>query len=315
MIKWVSLGLMIAGATACQSGSKQKGAGLGALPAPVSRASGDFRNLWYDGNAELSAYEVETPRYGKIRRGEVVLVYVTEPMNRNTWIKDDDAEPRQRVDVIKLNITLRFLTGIYPYSVMTSVFSPIDDWQGHRFSPVKVSMTAQEWCGHVFQSLWPSPGKFRSQIFSYFASEGERAMTKDVPTDTLYEDALLIQLRELDGPFAKGSDWSGALVPSLWRLRTGHRVPESVAATIKRELVPHEGKHVTRFTLEAGGYRRVFDVEQDKPRRILGWTTSRGEKAQLIKSTRLPYWKLNRPGDERYRKELGLPERLIPAAP
>jgi len=316
----IQTGLMVAVHGACQSGAQQPSpdpervqvsAGPESVTEPMSRASGEFRGLWYDGNAELSAYRVEMPRYGKVRKAEIVLVYVTEPMNRESWIKDDDAKAHQRVDVIKLNVSLRFLTGIYPYSVMTSVFSPIDAWPGHRFSPIKVSMTAQEWCGHVFQSIWPSDGMFRSRIASYFASEGEGTATTEVPANTLYEDALLIQLRELDGLFAQGKDWTGFLVPSLWRVRQAHQSAEAVKATIKRSQVQLAGNTVTRFTLDARGYQRIIDIETNKPRRVLSWKTSRGEKAQLIKTSRLPYWKLNRPGDERYRAELGLSEQLL----
>jgi hypothetical protein len=180
------------------------------LSNPRSLASGEFRGLWYDGNAELAGYEITQPRYGSLRHGELALIYVTEPLDRQTWIKRDDALPERRVDVLKLNANLTFLAGIYPYSVMTSVFSPIDDWGMARFTPVKITLTAQEWCGQVFEGMWPGVGTLERQTISYFADEGERHLREPVPDDTLYEDALLIQLRELDGPFAKGASWSGA---------------------------------------------------------------------------------------------------------
>lgn len=281
----------------------------------VRRASGDFMGLWYDGNAELSGYRLTTPRYGELRSGELSLVYVTEPMHRATWIKDDDAGPGDRVDVLKLNQSFGFLTGVYPYSVMTSVFAPIDNWGGEQFTPVKVNITVQEWCGQVFQALWPGRDRFVSVLASYFASEGEGASEAPVPEGTLYEDALLIQLRELDGPFAGGGDWSGPIVPSLWRLRRAHVPAQASPATITRAASADDAAMI--FTLTHGEYRRTFLIERAPPRRVLGWTTSEGEEATLIATTRRPYWTLNRVGDEAVRSELGLPtgERASPDTP
>jgi hypothetical protein len=86
-----------------------------------------------------------------------------------------------------------------------------------------------------------------------------------------------------------------------------------VRAHITREegttaLAGHEVA-TTRFTLQAGDYRRTFEVERDPPRRVLGWTTSTGETAELLSTERLAYWELNRPGDESWREALGLSAR------
>ena len=75
-------------------------------------------------------------RYGKPRQGKLVLVYVAEPMDRRTWIKDDQGDvPRAfQVDMLKLNQMLSFRTGIHPYSVMTNVFSPVEGVGRERFA-------------------------------------------------------------------------------------------------------------------------------------------------------------------------------------
>lgn len=271
---------------------------------PRAAAGSDFWEHWGDGRAELSSYRIRTVRYGEPRDGELVLIYVTEPHDRRTWIKDDDATEPHRVEVLKLNASLKFMTGIYPYSVMTSVFSPVDDWGGARFRPVKISTSVQEWCGTTHQQLWPGPDGFRSLRLSYFAGEGERMDRAAVPDGTLYEDALLIQLRELDGPFAGGGDWEGRLVPSLWDVRRGHGRAEPVPATITREE-PEEGTG-TRFTVRRGDAEMRIDVEGAYPHRILGWTTSAGDTVELVETRRLAYWRLNDAGGVRFRTELGL---------
>lgn len=278
---------------------------------PAARAVGAssaFWTAWGDGKAELSGYAVTTGRYGAPREGRMVLIYVTEPMDRRVWVKDDagDVPPAERVNVLKLNNVLKFQTGIYPYSVMTSIFAPVDGPAGDRFTPAKIVMSAQEWCGSVYQTVMPGDAQFAAESRSYFHAEGDSEKTVRVPAGALYEDALLIQLRELDGPFAGGKDWAGSIVPSLWSARKRHAPLEAVPATIKRESTTRDGAPVTRFTVAYGTVTTTYDVEKAAPRRVLGWKSKDGDEGKILKTTRLPYWKLNQPGDEKYLKELGL---------
>jgi len=274
----------------------------------VTMASPAFWKVWGDGKAELSGYAVTTSRYGAPRDGRIVLIYVTEPMDRRNWIKDDagDVPPEDRVNVLKLNQVLKFQTGIYPYSVMTSVFAPVDGLSSERFAPAKISMSAQEWCGHVYRKIIARPDLFQSELRSYFHAEGESEASVRIPPGSVYEDALLMQLRELDGPFAGGKDWAGSIVPSLWSLRKRHAALEPLPATIRRENAIRDGAPVTRFTLNYGYVETTYDVEKAPPRRVLSWKSKDGEEARLLKTARLPYWELNHPGDERYLQQLGL---------
>jgi hypothetical protein len=283
-------------------------AASGTTAAPAVTASSAFWRHWGDGKAELSGYAVTASRYGAPREGRVVLIYVTEPMDRRSWIKDDagGVPPADRVNVMKLNHVLKFQTGIYPYSVMTSVFAPVDGPSAERFAPAKIAMSAQEWCGQVYQRLLPKLDAFDNELRSYFHAEGDRNATVKISPGTLYEDALLIQLRELDGPFAGGKDWAGSIVPSLWSQRKRHTTLEPQKATIRRESGTRDGAPVTRFTLSYGSSSTTYEVEKTAPRRVVYWKSSDGDEARLLKTARLPYWQLHDPGDEKYLKELGL---------
>ncbi len=275
---------------------------------PAASASSAFWSVWGDGKAELSGYAIATNRYGALREGRVVLIYVTEPMDRRVWIKDDagDVPDAFRLNVLKLNNVLKFQTGIYPYSVMTSTYAPVDAYGPERFAPAKIAMTAQEWCGSVYQRILPSASGLASEVRSYFHADGDRDATVSAPAGTLYEDALLVQLRELDGPFASGKDWSGSIVPSLWAVRKNHGTLEPVPATIRRETATRDGARVNRFTLAYGKTSTVYDVETAAPHRVLGWKSSDGEEAHILKTARLPYWQLHGPGDEKYLKQIGM---------
>ncbi|MEX0361456.1 MAG: septum formation inhibitor Maf, partial [Allomuricauda sp.] len=46
---------------------------------PKKKLSEDFKSYWYAGNAEITSYKLEQARYGELRDGTAVLIYVTEP--------------------------------------------------------------------------------------------------------------------------------------------------------------------------------------------------------------------------------------------
>jgi hypothetical protein len=274
--------------------------------APSERASPGFWDTWGDGNAELASYRGTVTRYGERREAELVLVTVTEPLDRRTLIKDDGAgDP---VQVLKLNAMLRFQTGIYPYTVMTSTFAPTDGYFAERFAPARISMSAQEWCGHTWLGAWPGRTETRVHGISYFAEEGER--TETLPTeDALFEDALPLMVRELDGPFLGGATHAEVtLVPSLWSSRRDHAPLAPSPATMDRTAgEPFGGEVTTRFTFRyTTGERTIaFDVTSDHR---LTRLAENDDVLLLENVVRLPYWQLNHEGDARHRVELGLTE-------
>ena len=161
----------------------------------------DFYAHWADGKAELSSYEVIQPRYGELRQGYGVMIFVTESLHRQTFIKVDSPTPEaDQFYALKLNHILQFTTGIYDYSVMTSVFSQVAGEQ-HPFELRRISFSAQEWCGQVFDEALFSGGQINGHISSYFASEGRGTYQLQQPEHFASEDHLLIRIRELQGPF------------------------------------------------------------------------------------------------------------------
>jgi hypothetical protein len=304
-----TLGFVLFLGGACTSVSNARSGSTGSSEKGVAarvNASTGFWQHWGDGKAEMSGYRITTSRYGQLREGQLVLIYVTEPHDKRSLIKDDRVEKPHRVNMLKLNSSLTFRTGIYPYSVMMSVFSPVNGNGRERFAPEKISFSAQEWCGHVYQVWKPKLNGFANEIRSYFASEGDKAETIGTKPHAIYEDALLIQLRELDGPFNKGKNWSGDLVPSMWTFRKMHQPPQPLGATINRSDTTHAGKAVTLFEINYGTTQRKVYVEKAFPRRVVAWKNNDGEEATLLKTARLPYWMLNKPGNESYLKQIGL---------
>lgn len=139
-------------------------------------AAQDFWSWWGDGKGEISSYKIIAPRYGELREGWSVLVFVTEEVSRTTRIKvESDAIPQNdRAPVLKLNRVVKFNTGIYDYSILTSTFSAVESELGKpRFEPMKISFSAQEWCGHVYQMLIPQRDQRCTAIFKTKAIKNE----------------------------------------------------------------------------------------------------------------------------------------------
>ena len=284
--------------------------------ASLTRAASEaFFGHWSDGTGEVNTYEISEDRYGQARLGHAVLVYVAEELNRHTNVKvESDRTPvEDRMFVIKLNKLLKFPTGIYDYSSMTSVFSVADSHLGHPpFQAARVVHSSQEWCGQAFARLDLTENAWKYQLRSYFEAEGdENSELTSEGTDL--EDNLWVRVRELDGPWLKqGETRSLRLYPALWEARKSHRSLAANDATVtKGETETYSTAlgdlPVTRWSWKVEDREVTVWVERDGARRLVGWEDNRGGQGRLVQSERLPYWRLNSNSDKDVRRRFSLP--------
>ncbi len=274
----------------------------------------DFYAHWGDGRAEISSYRVVQPRYGELREGYGVLIFVTEDINRETFIKVESPTPaKDRVYVLKLNNVLKFTTGIYDYSAMTSVFSAVEGLVSEdAFELCKATLSSQEWCGHVFDEVQRRGGELQGEINSYFESEGKNEYELETPDDFEAEDNLLIRIRELKGPImAAGEERKIDLLPSLWSFRLAHRPHELVRAVLRKGnattvAVGKVAMEVVPWSWRWEDFEKTAWVEKAYPHRILRWEDSAGGTGELIETVQKPYWSLKRNADRVYREKLGI---------
>ncbi|MFH1570253.1 MAG: hypothetical protein ABIL09_19835 [Gemmatimonadota bacterium] len=289
---------------------------LVALAAGAARAQGpEFYQHWGDGQAEVSSYRVVQPRYGQPRDGYAVLIYVTEDLNRKSLIKVESPTPSEdRIYTLKLNHVLKFGTGIYDYSVMTSTFCAVEPLpDGRALEPVRISLTSQEWCGQVFEEVLLRGGKVRGYLNSYFEKEGRQEYELDRPARFAAEDELLIRIRELAGPIMEeGEQQTLTMMPSLWQLRLAHRpraLEGGILAKGNAQQIEAGGQAwaAVPWRWEIGARQHLAWVEQAYPHRILAWEDNQGGRGDLVASMRVPYWSLNHNEDAGYRARLGIP--------
>jgi hypothetical protein len=210
--------------------------------------------------------------------------------------------------VLKLNAARTFQTGIYPYSLMTSVFARLDQ----SLRPSKVTNSVQEWCGHTFHELVIHDETMTETRHSYFGGEGDQTKRHRLAKTTIFSDALPILLRELQGEWMKPGEIRGVIaIPSLMTLRLRHRpldiesleITKSASPTMLATKVgPLQARRWKVVSIAAGEVS--YWIEEAWPRRILRWE-SRDETADIQGTTRLPYWELHKEGDEKYLKALG----------
>ena len=268
--------------------------------------SEDFNEYWYKSQAELSHYKLTQARYGELREGDAVLIFVTEHLSPATLIKTDNAD-NKGIPVLKLNHTRNFKTGVYPYSVMTSVFTPVNFAENTR--TLKVSFSAQEWCGQVFQMLkWKGSG-YSGSLHSYFEGEGDEDISI---SPTLLEDEIFNKIRINPESLPVGDI---ELVPSMLFLRLMHEEFKaySASAILKKE----NENQIYRLNYPELEREVVIYFEENFPFKILKWTESYpdgfGNNKSLLTTTAtldttimLDYWKRNSLADSIYRTQLGL---------
>ncbi|NOT34389.1 MAG: hypothetical protein HOP12_09490 [Candidatus Eisenbacteria bacterium] len=279
-----------------------------------------FWKHWGDGRGELAGYDLTVRRYGELRRGTAVTIFVTETFSDSLRVKADPGRHSKADEfpVMKLNRVEDFPTGIYDYNLMTSVFVSLAPHAGRGAGTVtKVAFSAQEWCGQAFAQLLFDADRARYTSHSYFDGEADEQRSIAVPRDAISGDALMLWARGFAAPrLAPGARVTVPLVGSLATARLTHqplavgRVTLTRAAARERITVPAGTFETERFSATiAGGQAYTFDVETVAPRRIVRWTTHDGGHAELLGSERLAYWKSNGLGGERGLAGLGLRSR------
>ena len=270
-----------------------------------------FSEYWYQGEAEITSYTLKQARYGEVHDGDAVLVFVTEPFSLSHQVKLDYPERAgdDAVSVLKLNLTKKFNTGIYPYSIMQSTFTPVEA-EKHP-ETLKVSTSVQEWCGHVFTQLnREEDGHYHLSSKSYFESEG------DVETElakALLEDDVWARLRLNPESLPQGSF---EMIPGTQFSRLRHLPLQPVAA---QGALSDKGGELRTYTLTYPELNRTLRISFTSafPHTIEQWEETMpsgfGPGAKLLTTTAqrkarmmTPYWNQHRPEDTHLREELGL---------
>ncbi len=276
--------------------------------------SEEFKQKWYAGKAEISSYDLQQARYGEMREGEAVLIFVTEDFSTDKLVKLDVPEKtNDKIRVLKMNMTKKFVTGIYPYSMMLSVFTPVS--KDGKEKTLKADCSSQEWCGHTFSQLKLNGGSYNWQLHSYFEKEGEQDKKIDA---VLPEDELWNRIRINPSNLPQGKV---PLLPGLLWQRLSHtelKQEEAVLSVTKADTFFIKDSTVQMYTIHYPAAQRTLQIyfHSAFPHEIVGWQENYpdgfGNKKMLTtiavrkKTIWLDYWKHNGVADSTYRDTLQL---------
>lgn len=250
----------------------------------------NFKSYWYSGKAEINVFKLDQSRYGENRDGKAILIFVSEDFSMKKHVKMDnpDADLADKVNVLKMNFAKNFVTGIYPYSMMLSVFSAVNQ----NPHPLKVTMSSQEWCGHVFSQLDLDQEKYIVHTHSYFENDRDEQVSLKA---AWLEDELwnLIRLDPEKLPLGQIE-----IIPGLFFTRLNHVSNQVTKATSGKEK---RGDDI-QYTVNFNDGERILAItyQKDFPHKIYSWDEYlqvKGRKlhtvATLEKTLITDYWRKN----------------------
>ena len=265
-----------------------------------------FQNYWFNSQAEITSYKLKQARYGEIRDGVATLIFVTEPFNTSKQVKSDNGIGINVESVLKLNQIRKFNTGIYPYSTMTSSFTPIHSV--HAGSTIKLTNSVQEWCGHAYMQMNKKFNHYNVQSYSYFESEGDEKFKID---SELLEDEIFSIIKINPEGLPVGDI---EVIPSLVYLRFMHKKLKPYKAKTSLESLVIDNKKAKKYIIQYMNLDREFSIIflEDSPYSIEEWqekytsfngalmTTSATKETQKL----IDYWNKNKNSDEYLFEEL-----------
>ncbi|OIP52760.1 MAG: septum formation inhibitor Maf [Flavobacteriaceae bacterium CG2_30_34_30] len=255
--------------------------------------SEDFKSYWFSGTAEITSYTLEQERYGEMRDGSAVLIYVTEDFHGDTQVKANKKNDLT-IPVLKLNSTKNFLTGIYPYSIMTSTFIPIFE-ETHA---LKISTSIQEWCGQTYAQL-NNRNAFEITSHSYFDNEADQNFILE---KTWLEEEFWTLLR-IDPTALPVGEIS--VIPSLEYAKLRHK---NLKAELANATLTEE-ESLINYTISYPKSDRSLSIwfQKEAPYVIEKWEEKIGKfttKATKRNQIQSAYWSKNKRNDEVLRESL-----------
>ena len=266
--------------------------------------NGSLTDYWYQGTAEITTYDLEQARYGEMRQGEAILIQVSEDFLTDQQVKNDAYENPNTTGVLKTNLLRRFTTGLYDYSLMTSVFTPVKYLEQPR--TLKVTTSSQDWCGQSYTQLnYRGGNAWDMELRSYFEREGDQSAS--LPADFV-EDEVFNRIR-LGGTLPTGTF---NVIPNTGYLLMTH---QPYVGTPVQAALETDSDSLRRYVLDYTTLDRRLEVMFDAaaPHIIRKWTETYPSRDTVLTTTATlraqrmePYWQLNANKDAPLRAQFGL---------
>jgi hypothetical protein len=185
---------------------------------------------------------------------------------------------------------------------MLSAFTPVE-LNKYPHTP-KVTMSSQEWCGHVFSQMNLKKNEYEISSYSYFEQEGDTNI--EVPK-ALLEDEIWNRIR-LDYESLPTGEFE--IIPGLFHTRLIHKNLKAVKAQGELKI----GETANTYTLTYPKRTLKIEFESKFPFKILGWEeqfNGRGNSkmttsASIDRILNIDYWSKHNNKDKYLRDSLNL---------
>ena len=242
--------------------------------------------LWGDGKAEIAVFDATERRYGIARETTVQHILVRENFSGEAQVKADDWRAAGTYPVIKLNQIITVPTGTYRYDQGHSAF-----WRADTGGLIKFAQTTNDSCGLTYKQGNFDGTRWHYRAFTYWEGMEETDTRATAPAGALFYDELPFKLRLLD--WSREGGFSAPLMASVIGSKSDALAWAPATFTIALEADTYA---VT--VVHARGQDR-FVFSSTSPYQLRRWERWDDTVLTLRNSVRLPYWELNRPGDER----------------
>lgn len=267
------------------------------------------KGYWYDGKAEINTFEIKQNRYDTLHDGSALMIFVSEDFLTDKQVKNDRYQSNQSTSILKKIEQRKFYTGVYDYTVYSTVFTPME--LGQFKKTFKVTGSSQEWCGTIYSQLNAKTTGYQATLHSYFEAENDQSLTimHGIPEGELYT-----RLR---------------MNPELLPIGAFDIIPDPIIATMKHyplrsfnaiaSISEYEGDlsgdSLKTYTVHIAEVNRTLEIlyEDITPFKIVAFYDTypsafdqkmRTTEAICTNRTKLDYWNKNSPSDEVLRKEL-----------
>lgn len=278
-----------------------------------SQITKKFQGYWYQG-AEVSRFQLEQARYGELHKGDAILIFVTEDFLTDKQVKSEIGKSPVAVPILKLNLVRKFNTGIYPYSIMSSIFTPVN--RPKYFRSLKATTSIQEWCGHTYTQFNLRNNEYNVLVHSYFMDEADQHYTL---ASAQLEDEIWTLIRMDPQSLETGNI---ELIPGsqFSRLKRINQKVQKATASLT------EDNNLNIYSIEYNEIPRKLTIKFKKafPYEIMAWeeisSRDKGPHKKVL-TTRamrthimlIDYWNKNSVADSVLRERLGLEVRHGPA--
>lgn len=248
--------------------------------------------LWLDGKAEYNIYEAKEKRYGILRESEIRHIVVREDFAPGEFVKADDWRQKGTYPVLKMNRIIRVPTGSYRYDQTWSGF-----WMINNGNLVKWSFASMDSCGNSYKQAIRNPragNSFQYHGFTYWQNmaQVEENVTDPGPAAFWY-DEMPIKLRTLSFKEADGQVYDVLVAPP--QVSSRHvRITHEPAKLI----ISNPTKGLWRVLVQHSKGVDQLDFRMGFPHHLDYWKRYDDSELQLKTTVRIPYWSLNKPGDE-----------------